>query len=169
MISLETPGGVVSIRPTTQDDLIYVCSAENAEENRRYVSQQTPNEHQTMFANPDIRHLIVEHQGNKVGYMIMAGFTKSSRSIELRRLVVVKKGKGFGRAALKLAKLLAFEQSGAHRLWLDVVDYNSRAQHLYRSEGFVQEGVLRECDYFEGKYNSLVIMSILEHEYQRAD
>ena len=39
---------------------------------------------------------------------------------------------------------MAFRDLGAHRFWLDVKARNLRAQALYRSEGFVEEGRLRE-------------------------
>ena len=59
--------------------------------------------------------------------------------------MIVQKGQGYGHAALRLLKKVAFEQWQAHRLWLDVKDFNHRARHLYAAEGFVVEGTLREC------------------------
>jgi diamine N-acetyltransferase len=40
-----------------------------------------------------------------------------------------------------------------------------RACHLYESEGFVREGVLRECIWNGETYESLIVMSMLEQEY----
>jgi RimJ/RimL family protein N-acetyltransferase len=51
-------------------------------------------------------------------------------------------------------------------LWLDVFEHNARARHVYRSVGFVEEGVLRECVKQQERYASLVVMSILENEYR---
>ena len=65
----------------------------------------------------------------------------------------------------QLIKQQAFEQLGAHRLWLDVMAHNDRARNLYRSEGFLEEGTLRECMLVGGEFVSLVIMSMLEDEY----
>ena len=60
----------------------------------------------------------------------------------------------------------AFDELGAHRLWLDVKPFNDRARALYRSEGFVEEGVLRgallEPD---GTFQDLVVMSLLRPEW----
>jgi diamine N-acetyltransferase len=39
---------------------------------------------------------------------------------------------------------MAFRDLHAHRFWLDVKSLNERALALYRSEGFVEEGRLRE-------------------------
>lgn len=50
-------------------------------------------------------------------------------------------------------------------LWLDVRENNGIAYNLYKTVGFQQEGTLRECILFEGKYISLIVLSILEQEY----
>ena len=42
---------------------------------------------------------------------------------------------------------------------------NLRAQALYRSEGFIEEGRLRESVRTDDGYDSLVVMAMLEHEY----
>jgi diamine N-acetyltransferase len=67
-------------------------------------------------------------------------------------------------------KRMAFRDLHAHRFWLDIKGLNTRAQHLYRSEGFVDEGCLRESvrvssDVADG-YDSLVVMSLLDREYE---
>ncbi len=68
---------------------------------------------------------------------------------------------------MKLIKKIIFEQSDAHRLWLDVRYKNHRAQRLYQSEGFIREGVLRECILYNQNYESLIVMSLLRAEYHK--
>jgi len=46
-----------------------------------------------------------------------------------------------------------------------VYDFNPRAQHVYEKIGFVREGVRRDVLFWEGKYQSGIIMSLLGHEY----
>jgi RimJ/RimL family protein N-acetyltransferase len=60
---------------------------------------------------------------------------------------------------------MAFRDLGAHRFWLDVKSLNVRAQALYRSEGFVEEGRLRDSVKTDEGYDSLILMSMLEDEY----
>ena len=102
-----------------------------------------------------------------MGYLILAGLENANLSIELRRIVVTDKSKGYGKEALRLIKKLAFEQLKAHRLWLDVKGHNLRAKHIYEFEGFVVEGVLRECVKIEETFESLVVMSMLCSEYHK--
>lgn len=112
-------------------------------------------------------HLTVEDKttNDPVGYVIMAGLADLNHNIEFRRIVISEKGKGFGREVLKLIKKIAFEQLHTHRLWLDVRLKNQIAQKLYISEGFKEEGILRECIFYNGNYESLIVMSMLESEY----
>jgi RimJ/RimL family protein N-acetyltransferase len=80
-------------------------------------------------------------------------------------MAVQAKGAGFGRAALRMAKKIAFDDLGAHRFWLDVKKRNGRAQALYDSEGFVVEGELREAVKVESGFESMVVMSMLRSEF----
>ena len=59
--------------------------------------------------------------------------------VELKRIAISEKGKGYGRHALTLVKRTVFDEWGARRLWLDVYDFNARARALYQAEGFVAE------------------------------
>jgi RimJ/RimL family protein N-acetyltransferase len=96
---------------------------------------------------------------------IMAGLDEKHRNIEFRRIVIGEKGKGIGRKAIQKVKHFCFEDLKCHRIWLDVIDTNERAKHLYLSEGFKEEGKLRDCLMANGELKSLIIMSILENEY----
>jgi diamine N-acetyltransferase len=82
--------------------------------------------------------------------------------------VITEKGRGYGKGTVKLVKRLAFENYKAHRLWLDVKEQNHRARTVYKSAGFTVEGILRECLSSVNGYESLVVMSILEREYDQA-
>jgi len=43
---------------------------------------------------------------------------------------------------------------------------NARARHVYRKAGFVEEGILRDAFWSGERYESLMVMSILEDEYR---
>lgn len=158
---------LIRLRPTQENDLDFVFEAEHHSDNRDYVDQWTKEKHLSVMQDKDILHLIVEDNNDSkpVGYIIISGLENLNRNIELKRIVITEKGKGFGRESLKLIKRLSFEKLKVHRLWLDVRDHNLRAQKLYESEGFIEEGFLRECVLYKGKFESLIIMSILEIEY----
>ena len=158
----------IHFRPSTEQDLPFILAAERAPENRRFVDQWTQAQHETALKNTDFRHMIIERLSDReiVGYLILAGLESPHGSIEFRRLVITEKGKGYGGQALRLVMQFAFQQRGAHRLWLDVKDHNARARQLYRTTGFFEEGTLRECHKTRDDYESLVIMSMLRSEYE---
>jgi len=161
----------ISFRNTQEKDLDFVFKAEHHSDNCSYVDQWSKEKHLNVMQDKDILHLIIEDNNDSkpIGYIIIAGLENVNKNIELKRIVITEKGKGFGREALKLIKKLSFEKLNAHRLWLDVRDHNLRAQKLYKTEGFIQEGFLRECILYKGKFESLIIMSILESEYFHED
>lgn len=157
----------ISIRKTTEADLVYVMQAESAVENAPYVAQWTKEQHIKGLSDDNLLHVMLLEEGRIFGYAILDGLLDSNKSVELKRFVVVDKGRGLGRAALKLFIKFAFEELKVHRLWLDVRIYNDRARYLYKSIGFVEEGTLRECVLYDGKFQSIVIMSILRQEYEK--
>jgi diamine N-acetyltransferase len=132
----------VRLRPTTPADLDWVLDAEAHAENAPFVTQWTRAQHAAALDHPDMRHLVVETvpDGRAVGYVILAGLAGARDGVELRRIVVTDKGRGYGRAALRLIKTTALRDLGAARLWLDVRTNNPKAKRLYEEEGFVVEG-----------------------------
>ena len=153
------------LRPTTEADLDFVVKAESDPDNRPFIIPWPRHRHVAALRDPDIDHRIAEDEGrNLVGFVILAGLTNADASVEFRRIVVVSKRRGFGRAMVRAVKRLAFNELQAHRLWLDVKEHNTRARTLYLSEGFSEEGLLRECIRSQVGFESLVVMALLRHE-----
>lgn len=157
----------IRLRPTLVDDLDYVVSVENDPVNLPSITPWDRTQHEAAVRIPDFRHFIVESgpAHTPVGFVILVGCRSRHRSIELKRMVIQTKGQGLGRACVRLVKKIAFRDLGAHRFWLDVKLRNERARAFYATEGYVEEGRLRECLLTGTGYESLVVMSLLEDEY----
>jgi RimJ/RimL family protein N-acetyltransferase len=158
----------VRLRPTMSSDLEFVVSLEQDAENLPFITPWERTQHEAAIRFPDFRHFIIEGGATgveAVGFMILIGCRSRNQSLELKRMVVRAKGEGYGRAALRLAKKAAFDELGAHRVWLDVKSRNARARTFYESEGFTVEGVLREAVRVEGGFESMVVMSMLQREF----
>lgn len=157
----------VRLRPTMQSDLDFVLSLEQDRENLPFITPWERTQHEAAIRFPDFRHFIVEGGAglDAVGFVILIGCRSQHQSLELKRMVIRSKGEGYGRAALRVVKKVAFDDLGAHRLWLDVKQRNGRAKALYDGEGFVQEGVLREAVRVQGGFESMIVMSMLASEY----
>jgi diamine N-acetyltransferase len=155
----------VRLRPTTEADLEYVVAAEAAPGAAPFLAPSPREEHAGFLADPAQRHLIAEAGGDRVGFALLR-LHAAGRAVELRRLAVTQPAHGHGREIVRLVKALAFEALGAHRLWLDVKPFNDRARALYRSEGFVEEGLLRDALLEpDGTFQDLVVMSLLRPEW----
>jgi RimJ/RimL family protein N-acetyltransferase len=158
----------VRLRPTMLSDLDFVVGVEEDAANRPYITPWERTQHEGAVRFPDFRHFVVEAGAGTepVGFVILQGCRSPNRSVELKRIVLQPKGRGYGRDCVRLLKRMAFRDLGAHRFWLDVKETNTRALALYASEGFVVEGRLRECLRTDVGYASLVVMSVLEAEYR---
>ena len=158
----------VRLRPTMLSDLDYVMSVEQDPHNLPFITPWERTQHEGAVRFPDFRHFIVEAGPGyeRAGFVILQGCRNPSGSVELKRIVLQPKGQGYGRACVRLLKQMAFRDLHAHRFWLDVKTLNTRAVALYASEGFVEEGRLRESVRVDGGYDSLIVMSMLDREYQ---
>jgi RimJ/RimL family protein N-acetyltransferase len=156
------------LRPTMLSDLDFVISVEQDAQNLPFITPWERIQHEGAVRFPDFRHFIVEAGADyhSAGFVILQGCRNPHHSVELKRIVLQSKGQGLGRACIRLLAQMAFRDLGAHRFWLDVKALNSRALALYLSEGFIEEGRLRESVKTSDGYDSLVVMSMLAGEYQ---
>jgi diamine N-acetyltransferase len=159
----------IRLRPTMLSDLDFVISVEQDPANRPFITPWDRTQHEGAIRFPDFRHFIVEVGSGypSAGFVILQGCRNPHKSIELKRMVLLPacQGQGAGRACIRVLAQMVFRDLGAHRFWLDVKGLNTRAQALYRSEGFVEEGRLRESVKTSDGYDALVVMSMLAQEH----
>jgi len=107
-------------------------------------------------------------ENNKlIGLTILRDINLINRSAETAIYIgdQNERSKGYSKEALKLTLNFAFNNLGLHRVFLSVREDNVAALGLYEKLGFIREGILRDSIYKNGKYLSLIIMSILEEEF----
>ncbi len=176
-MSSQAPGTLpLRLRPTMLSDLDFVAAVEMDQRNLPFITPWERTQHEGAVRFPDFRHFIVEaggshpQWGEREGFVILQGCRSPHKSVELKRLVLQTKGQGLGRRCVRLLKQMAFRDLHAHRFWLDVKQLNTPAMALYASEGFVEEGRLRESVRVSSQgadgYDSMVVMSLLDREYQ---
>ncbi len=76
---------------------------------------------------------------------------------------------GYGSDAMRTLLRFLFGQLGLHRITLTVHESNGRAEHSYLKNGFVREGILREWQYFDGRWVNGIMMSVLDREFRQLD
>lgn len=70
-------------------------------------------------------------------------------------------GSGYGAEAVKLIISFCFNHINLHKVYLHVFESNLRAINCYKKIGMVQEGILIDHHYNNGKYENVLIMSLL--------
>jgi RimJ/RimL family protein N-acetyltransferase len=70
-------------------------------------------------------------------------------------------GRGYGSEAAKAVVDYGFDVVGLHRITLQVVDFNTRAQRVYGKLGFHSEGVLREAWFADGEWSDVITMAAI--------
>ena len=154
------------LRPASAADLPQIIALERLPEAQRYVGQWSDERHARELSGLDARYYVHQDEnGILQAYIILLGLEDPS-SIEFKRFVVAQAGRGLGRRLLSELLHIVFDEIGAHRFFLDVVEDNVRARHLYASFGFREEGVMREATQRDGAWVSLVLMSVLDREYR---
>ena len=132
-----------------------------AEEEAWFDSKRDPNE----------KPLSIEVRKGRgwklVGNCGVFGIELANRSAELGIMIGEKSewNKGYGAEAMTLLLRHGFETLNLHRLYLRVYAGNVRAVRSYEKAGFVLEGRLREAVYKFGKYDDVLIMSVLRSEW----
>ena len=77
--------------------------------------------------------------------------------------------KGYGTDATRIMLWIAFNILGLHSVYLDTMEDNERAIHVYEKVGFKRVGLIRETEFSEGTYKGLLIMDILRSEFTEAN
>lgn len=71
---------------------------------------------------------------------------------------------GYGTDTMRTLCRFGFSEMNLHRIELWVFAENARARHVYEKLGFREEGVRRDAFFKHGRYQDMVLMSLLEGE-----
>ncbi|KAM3470370.1 hypothetical protein MY8738_009776 [Beauveria namnaoensis] len=75
-------------------------------------------------------------------------------------------GRGYGTEALRWLAGWTFAYGNMHSLFLQASSLNTKALHVYKKVGFVEDGRQREAVYMAGRWFDVVHMSILEQDWR---
>ena len=115
------------------------------------------------------RCFTIEADGRPIGMINYNRVDTTSRSTDID-IIVGEPGyrdRGYGTDALRTFLSFLFDTVGLHRVWLGTYDNNARARRVYEKLGFVQEGVMRQADWVDGRWVDSVIYGIIDYEFHR--
>jgi ribosomal-protein-alanine N-acetyltransferase len=73
---------------------------------------------------------------------------------------------GYASEAMAAAITLGFENLDLHRIYAETISENHAAIALAKRQGMREEGILRESQYFKGRWWDTTILSLLRTEWQ---
>lgn len=119
------------------------------------------------FRNNSVFGIELIAEEKLIGTCGLYDFDPISRKAELRMKIgeTSQRGKGIGSEALQQLTDFGFLDLNLNKIWLRVLVDNIAAVKLYKNNGFVTEGTLREDIVIKGQYKDLLIMSKLRKEY----
>lgn len=113
---------------------------------------------------------VIDEETNQViGHISLGGISRKNKSARISRVLVgntAEKNKGYCRQMINAVLKIGFETLKLHRITLGVYDDNISALKCYEKSGFVTEGIFRHVLLQEGKYRSMIEMSMLESEWK---
>ncbi len=165
------------IRPAEEDDLGFLTALRTSEHVQNnvgqfiFVNQLNQKEWLANISKSrSDKFMIFEVlEGNsyeKIGMIRLSSIDLQNRSVCVGGDILENKsGKGYGKNMYEIIFKLCFKIWDMNRVWLSVLEDNTRAIKLYEKMGFVHEGRQREAIYKDGKHTDYLMMSILKKEF----
>lgn len=162
-------GQRLQIRRADLRDLKFILDLQVKPENIKFIVPFDKEFHTKILKSncAEKMDVIVEERDTlkPVGYFMLSELDNPHNKVEITQGIIDKKGCGYGRETFNLLLKWIFGARKFHRAFLDCKEYNSVALHLYESVGFKREGIMRDTICTNGIYENLVLLGILEDEF----
>ncbi len=169
-------GKNVTLRPITIEDTKDIVRWRNSEEVRKYFldrSDITEQSHNNWLKNKvftgEVAQFVItlSSSGDSLGTTFIKDLDFTSKKGEFGIFIgeTDQRGKGVGFEATRLITEYGFDVLGLNKVYLRVIANNHRAVATYKRVGYSIDGTLRKEVYDNGKYEDVVIMSMLKSEF----
>jgi UDP-4-amino-4,6-dideoxy-N-acetyl-beta-L-altrosamine N-acetyltransferase len=160
------------IRPMRHADLERVLAWRNHPDVRRYMYTQheiTLDEHQRWFERALLepkKHLLVFEMNHQPLGFVNFNETENGGIADWGFYAAPDAPKGTGRQLGHAALNHAFAQLKLHKVCGQALAYNERSIQFHQSQGFQQEGTLRDQHFDGERYHNVTCFGLLCHEWQ---
>lgn len=168
----------VQLRALTFNDLELTLKWNNQEEiKKNYLGHPFPLNEESekkwyekiLTSNFPITVFGIEHTTAKklIGISVLRDINMINRTAEFALYIgeVDYREKGLSKQATMQTLFFAFYELGLNRVFLKVLEDNSRAIKLYESVGFIREGLLRNSVFKNNHFHNEIVFSILKEEF----
>lgn len=172
-MSATTPSAGITLRPLERSDLHFVHLLNNnrsvmgywfEEPYESFVElEQLYSKH--IHDQSERRFIVEDGQHEPVGLVELVEIDHLHRRAEFLIMIAPEQqGRGYARAATRLAINYAFRVLNLYKLYLLVDVDNTRAIRIYEGVGFHREGVLVDEFFSDGRYRSVIRMCLFQHQ-----
>jgi RimJ/RimL family protein N-acetyltransferase len=112
-----------------------IIRMENNSDTSEFIISYNHDKHIAELKNPLNSYLGIYENGRLLGFFII-GIENEGKRIEFRRIVIEKKGLGYGQKAIIELENYCTALWNTDTIWLDVFDYNQRGIHIYKKLGY---------------------------------
>ncbi|MCL2387607.1 MAG: GNAT family N-acetyltransferase [Defluviitaleaceae bacterium] len=130
-----TTCGNLLLRTANIEDYQFINEAERDEDCKSWVNNWHLCTRIEKFGDNNFLQTIIETNNRRIGFIDFRDMLHNTQ-VELKRIVITERGKGYGKEAMYLSQKFAFEILNRNRLHLGTKVENLRAQHLYHATGF---------------------------------
>lgn len=172
-------GERVKLRPIERDDLPRFVDWFSDPDVRQYLDMYLPfslAQEERWFEDllermerREVVMLTIEtNDGDQIGNISLFSINWKDRHAELGITIGDQDywNQGYGTDSIRTILRLAFDDMNLHRVALRVHEDNTRGIRCYEKVGFQREGTLRDSVFRGGTYRDMIIMGILESEFE---
>jgi RimJ/RimL family protein N-acetyltransferase len=144
-----------SMREAFEDDVEFIVQLFELPHAQEFLNAPSRDIVEASLDDPQTENYIIEDDGEPIGNFALGNH---EWLFDFRTLVIAKPRRGAGRFALEWGLHYAFEECGAHRVFLEIREDNAGTRRLCESLGFVAEGCYRDGfrDARTGEYRNLI-------------
>jgi RimJ/RimL family protein N-acetyltransferase len=155
------------LRRATAADIPAIMEIERRPGYEQLVGRWDEAQHFHNISKPGFLYFVHDGgEGMPIAFAALSGLGHRDGDVVINRMIVRTPGQGVGKTVLRAVMRIAFEGAPTYRLGLRVLPDNLRAQHVYRSQGFKDDRILRGGGTLpDGRRVDLLLMSILHGDW----
>lgn len=161
---------IVRLRAMEPEDLDFLYAMENDKEvwdvgctnvpySRYVLHDYIANASNDIYADGQVRMVMEDRSGNRVGLVDVFNFDASNRRAEVSVVVMTKyRGRGLARDAVRQVCHYALRTLHLHQLYAIIATDNMASQQLFSETGFTGRNVLKEWLFDGMTYKDAIVM-----------
>jgi ribosomal protein S18 acetylase RimI-like enzyme len=126
---------MTELQASTLEGLKLFSNWENLDGIREFICPYSIERQIEEFEKKEMIYLNINLNSKPIGFVLLK-LEDDERSIEFRRIVIVKRGKGIGQKVLNKIESYCLNKLKRSRIWLDVFSFNKIGIHIYEKQGY---------------------------------